>query len=408
MDRLGLADIARRAGVGVDVVRSYVEAGVLTPDATGAYRSSDIARARLVSALVEAGVSLHAMAAAIADGRLSFRFVDLLMPDPVGLVPVSSAADDAAARDQEEAIQRILGTKRDAGDPIREDDLAILDVITRAVELGAPGDRAVSMVRSVGQAAKKITDLQRDFIDEVLLTPAIARTGSPIAALEATSETRYAYRELGRRLSALLLERFVDDAVFTNLVELTEQALAEGGVQAPALRETVVFVDVSGYTGLAEVHGDLVSAHQAGLLADFVQDLARVHGARLVKTLGDGAMVHATSAHVGLEVALEAVSRAETNGIWALHAGVNTGAMVRRDGDYYGAAVNIASRVADQAGPGEVVVTQAVVDAWTGDNVDFTAIGPVNLKHVAEPVALFRAARRQRQAPRHRDSESRA
>lgn len=393
--------------MGTDDVRSYVEAGVLTPDAAGAYRPSDIARARLVSALVEAGVSLDAMAAAIADGRLSFRFVDLLMPEPVGLVPASSAADDASSRNHDAAVGRILGTKRDAGDPIREDDLAILDVVARAVQLGAPDDRAVSMVRSFGQAAKKVTDLQRDFIDEVLLAPTIARTGSPIAALEATSETRYAYRELGRRLSALLLERFVDDAVFTNLVELTEQALAEGGIRTPALRDTVVFVDVSNYTSLAEVHGDLVSAHQAGLFAGFVEDLARVHGARLVKTLGDGAMVHATSADVGLEVALEAVSGAGTTGIWTLHAGVNTGAMVRRDGDYYGAAVNIASRVADQAGPGEVVVTQAVVDAWTGDDVDFTPIGPVNLKHVGQPVALFRAARRQRHSPHRRDSGSR-
>ncbi len=378
----------------MDLVRSYVDAGVLAPDAAGAYRPSDIARVRLVSALVEAGASLPAMAAAIADGRLSFRFVDLLMPEPVGLVPPPSAVDDASSRIHEEAIQRILGSTRDAGEPIREDDLAILDIVTQAVQLGAPPDRVVSIVRSLSQAAKKVTDLQRDFIDEVLLAPAIARTGSTIAALDATSETRYAYRELGRRLSALLVERFVDDAVFTNLVELTEQALAASGVQAPAPRETVVFIDVSNYTSLAETHGDLVSARQAGLLADFVQDLARVHGARLVKTLGDGAMVYATSARVGLEVALESVSGAGPIGIWALHAGVNTGAMVRRDGDYYGAAVNIASRAADQAGPGEVVVTQAVVDAWIGDDVDFTPLGAVKLKHVGEPVALFRAARR--------------
>jgi len=344
---------------------------------------------------VEAGVSLDAMADAIADGRLSLRFVDLLMPEPVALVPPPPPAGDPASRAREDAIQRILGMRHEAGDPIREDDLELFRLLERAVHLGAPDDRILGILRSFAQAAKKVTLLQRDFIDEVLLAPAVARTKSPIAALESTSETRYAYRALGRRLNALLLERFVDEAVFTNLVELTEQALVAGGVQPPALRDTVVFIDVSNYTSLAEVHGDLVSAQQAGLLAGLVQDLARDHGARLVKTLGDGAMVHATSARVGLEVALEAVSGAAAMGLWTLHAGVNTGAMVRRDGDYFGAAVNVASRAADQAGPGEVVVTQAVIDAWTGEGVDFSPIGSVSLKHVREPVALFRAARRE-------------
>lgn len=394
MDGQGLADIARKANVDVDAVRRYVEVGVLIPDSSGAFRPSDVARARLVAALVEAGVSLGAMADAIADGRLSFAFVDLLMPEPVGMVAPPDPVDDEGSRRRDDAIQHILGTGREPGEPIRADDLAILQVLEQAVRLGAPEDRVLRIARAFAQTAKKVTDLQRDFIDEVLLAPAVARTRSPIAALEETSETRYAYRDLGRRLHSLLLDRFVDDAVFANLVALTEQALVAGGVLAPAPRDTVVFVDVSDYTTLAEIHGDPVAAQQAGRLADRMQDLARTHGARLVKTLGDGAMVHATTPEVGLEVALDAVSGATAAGLWKLHAGVNTGPMVRRDGDYFGTAVNVASRAADKAGPDEVVVTQAVVDAWTGAGVDFTPLGSASLKHVREPVALYLARRR--------------
>ena len=67
--------------------------------------------------------------------------------------------------------------------------------------------------------------------------------------------------------------------------------------------------------------------------------------------------------------------------------------MLRRDGDYFGAAVNVASRVADLAEPGEVRVTRAVVEAWTGgDGVGFDRVGDFELKNVATPVSLYRAS----------------
>ena len=86
------------------------------------------------------------------------------------------------------------------------------------------------------------------------------------------------------------------------------------------------------------------------------------------------------------------VEGAAARGIWALHAGVSGGYMVRRGGDYYGAAVNVAARVAEQAGPGEVFVTREMVDEWTGGPaVQFTELGEFPLKNVATPMSLFRA-----------------
>lgn len=109
-----------------------------------------------------------------------------------------------------------------------------------------------------------------------------------------------------------------------------------------------------------------------------------------MKSLGDAALVHFPSATPALDFALEMVQQAESRGLWALHAGVNSGPMLRRDGDYFGTAVNIASRVADAAGPGEVVVTRRVVDAWQGESVTFDSLGHVPVKNVDEPVEMFR------------------
>jgi len=64
--------------------------------------------------------------------------------------------------------------------------------------------------------------------------------------------------------------------------------------------------------------------------------------------------------------------------------------MVRRDGDYFGSVVNLASRAAEYASPLEILVTQEVVDAWSGGNdVDFKGIGAVGLKNVKRRIELF-------------------
>lgn len=66
--------------------------------------------------------------------------------------------------------------------------------------------------------------------------------------------------------------------------------------------------------------------------------------------------------------------------------------MIHQDGDYYGRTVNVAARVADRAGPGEVLVTPDIVVA-VGDDVSFTEVGPVMLKGLDEPLVLHRAGR---------------
>jgi adenylate cyclase len=390
---LGAEDLALHAGVALETIESFVDAGMLLADESGGFSEPDIARVRLVDALVAAGLGLEELTEAVRDGRLSLAYVDLLMPEPVRMIPLPDGAEEAARLEHEGALRLILGSERTHGDPIREDDFAILGMVAEAIQLGAPPDRVVRIIRTITQLAARLTDLQRDWVDEVLLAPAIERTGSPIAALEETSAARLRYREIGKEITGLLMDRLVDDAIFRNLVELTEQALSDVGIHPTGDQQTIVFIDISDYTRLAEERGDTESALQASRLTEFVDTLARRHGGRLVKSLGDGAMVHVSQQGAGLSIALEAVSSAESVGLWPLHAGVNSGPMVRRDGDFFGAAVNIASRVANAAGPGQVIVTGNVVSAARGSNNNFIPLGEAHLKNVRVPVPLFRVER---------------
>ena len=72
--------------------------------------------------------------------------------------------------------------------------------------------------------------------------------------------------------------------------------------------------------------------------------------------------------------------------------GVHTGSALYRDGDYYGRAVNLASRVGARATGGEVLVTREVAEA-AGRRLPFQPIGEVKLKGFEEATALFLATR---------------
>ena len=73
--------------------------------------------------------------------------------------------------------------------------------------------------------------------------------------------------------------------------------------------------------------------------------------------------------------------------------GLHAGPVLFQEGDYFGRTVNIAARIAEYARPGEVVVSQEVVDASTGSGLAFTEIGPVDLKGVAGAMQLHSARR---------------
>lgn len=390
--RVNIEQIAESAGVTTDELTEFINAGVVVPDEEGGFRPGDVARVRLASSLISSGISLEELSEAVRESRLSFDYVDRLMPEPVALVRPSE--DDADALRWGADLEPILGTTRSPQGLVRSDDLRVLRMMSRAVEIGIPPERVVRIARSFAQVASRLVDMQREFVDEVLLEPAIEETGSPIAALEKTAETRYEYRQLGRALLFELMDRQVDDAVFRNLVQLTEFALAEGGVDFSHGQEGVAFIDIGEYSRLSETHGDDVAAIQASRLADLVQDLARQRQGRLVKSLGDGALVHAEAPDHVLQLTLDVVGKAGERGIWPLHAGVNVGRVVQRDGDLFGTAVNVASRIAEEAKPGEVVVSKGVVDAVGPiEGVEFEAAGQAQLKNISVPVELFRARR---------------
>src|SRR2546423_11879347 len=95
----------------------------------------------------------------------------------------------------------------------------------------------------------------------------------------------------------------------------------------------------------------------------------------------------------GVLAALDMVDGVADAGLPPAHVGLHAGPVLFQEGDYFGQTLNLASRIADYARPGEVLVTREVVEASTDAGARFTEIGPVELKGVAGAVQLHAAHR---------------
>ena len=112
-----------------------------------------------------------------------------------------------------------------------------------------------------------------------------------------------------------------------------------------------------------------------------------------MKWLGDGVMFYFADSAPSVLAALEIVEGAASHELPPARVGIHAGPVVFQEGDYFGRTVNIAARIAEHAGPGQVLVTQEVVAVAEGTPVTFTDIGPVELKGVSEAIRLHSARR---------------
>jgi adenylate cyclase len=120
----------------------------------------------------------------------------------------------------------------------------------------------------------------------------------------------------------------------------------------------------------------------------------------VVKELGDGLLLWFPDADAGLSTALglqerfEAAAEETELPLW-VRMGLHWGRQTRRRDDLVGHDVNIAARIVDVAGPGEVLLSDATRTALAGSvvGVSFDELGPVVMKGIPDPIPLYRAWR---------------
>jgi class 3 adenylate cyclase len=157
---------------------------------------------------------------------------------------------------------------------------------------------------------------------------------------------------------------------------------------------TFLFADLVGYTALTEAVGDAAAADLAREFRRTMCALSRDHGARQVKSMGDGVMIWVADAGDAVSLAAGTLNNVgRRSDLLPVRVGVHTGPAVRRGNDWYGSAVNVAARLAEQAKPNEALVSEAT---WAMARCEYTK--PVDtpremvLKGLDRRVAAWRLA----------------
>jgi adenylate cyclase len=154
-------------------------------------------------------------------------------------------------------------------------------------------------------------------------------------------------------------------------------------------QHTFLFCDLVGFTALTDAEGDDRAAAVAGALRGRVNAGAETHDAEVVKWMGDAAMIRCGDPAGAIRLALRLVDEVDADPeLPPVRVGIHSGSAVGRDGDWYGHAVNVASRLCSVAAGGEVLVSESTLA--TARELPTVTLGERRLhwlKNVTEPVA---------------------
>jgi adenylate cyclase len=294
------------------------------------------------------------------------------------------------------AVREATGSAApDATDRVREIELAIVPHIKADLAIGYPPEVVARSLRTMGDSLRRYVLADAAAIDAYLIEPIAKRstsTGSEIATAAVAATERRAIPADAALLAIFHAQQA--HAWTSSIIEAFEASLARAGLYGRAERPPAIcFLDITGYTRLTAERGDRAAAKLADELSHLVQGTSIQQGGRPVKWLGDGVMFYFRDPGSAAMAAVSMAEGVQTAGLPPAHIGLHAGPVLFQDGDYFGQTVNIASRIADYARPGEVLVSEAVVEASTQSAVAFTEVGPVDLKGVGRPITLHAAHR---------------
>jgi adenylate cyclase len=395
--RISAQELAELVPCSLDEVQRLEGLGLLErSEDDGYFDSAAVHLVRLMAAFEEAGVSLDDVARGVAAGELSFP-LGLFMPEPAAR---PETFDELGARLDRPAellrrLSRELGLPPMADDLVREEDAEVLALIVTRLDLADDAELS-RFARLYGGTVQRLVSSGLQFFDQ-----AVRRRVATFDDLSNEQKDALVYQKAGgytELVAAIvpwLQRRHREHSVLDYLVSVTEEFMAERGITPPQPKQppAIAFLDLTGYTAVAEERGDQAAAELASGLAGVVNQAAQAHGGRPVKWLGDGVMFHFADPARAILGGLDIVEQTERTISVAARMGINAGTVIAQEGDYFGRTVNIAARIADYARPHEVLVSEEARQNGDAAPVRFELIGDVPLKGVSNAVRLHRVTR---------------
>lgn len=156
------------------------------------------------------------------------------------------------------------------------------------------------------------------------------------------------------------------------------------------MQRTFAFVDVSGFTAFTDGNGDAAAVEVLETIRGSIRRLASVHGVRIAKWLGDGAMLVGVEPEPVIEAVVDMIEANRETTALSLRAGVATGGVILFEGDdHIGQAVNLASRLSDLAAADEILAPKSMMTSLLV-NTRAVPAGEQQVPGIAAPVQLVR------------------
>jgi adenylate cyclase len=344
------------------------------------------ARERLLSELLDDGVPLEELRTAVAEDRLALVPVERLLSGGDERMTLAEAAERAGV-DQDFLARdwRALGMASPGEDAriYTERDVNAAKRVAALVEGGIPQESVLEIARLLGMSMSQLAAANRRVVADAFL-----REG----------DTEYGAAKRFEGVARGLLPLIGETLPYVLGLHLREQlrhdafGLAELSTGRPAAVDdaTICFADLVDFTQL----GETLEPEEIGGVTGRLGELASAAvepPVRLVKMIGDAAMLVGPEPGAVVDAALAMVAAAEQEGedFPMLRAGVASGQALPRGGDWYGRPVNLASRITTVARPGSVLTDTDVREALDGE-YDWSFAGERRLKGIEGRVKLFR------------------
>src|SRR5436305_8551505 len=265
-----------------------------------------------------------------------------------------------------------------------EADLEAARRLKTFLDAGLPEERLLGVARTIRMGTARIAEANRELIVRTLIRPGDTERD---VAERFVAAADYMLPLVGPTV-VYALQAHLLDQIRRDVIGATNLASGEVG---GAVNRTVCFADRVEFTRL----GEEIAPEELGMVAGRLEERATAVAeppVRLVKTVGDEVMLVSSEPEPMVAAALQLIAAAEAEGQqfpW-LRAGIASGPTLPQSGDYYGRAVNLASRLTGVARPGSVVLDEATKDA-VGDAFDFSYVGERRLKGLDYRAKLYRA-----------------
>jgi adenylate cyclase len=347
------------------------------------------ARVALLERLSQDGVSLEELKQAAGQGRLALLPVERFLEGGGRRYTIDEVAQRSGLdRNFFEAVLRAMGVARPGAEErlFTEADVSDAQRIRAARQLGIPDEDLLEVIRAMSRALANVATTVTRVFGRAFLRPG-----------DTEEQLAIRYAEASEALSPIVGEALMHIFNLHLRDEVRQAAVGQDEIESGSIPEaqemTICFADLVGFTRLGErIEPDELGAI-AGRLGSLALEVAEPP-VRLVKTIGDAAMLVAPAADPLLDAALSLVQAADEEGrkFPPLHAGVAQGLVLGRGGDWYGRPVNLASRITGFARPGSVVAAEEVRQAATGDWA-WSYAGKRKFKGVKGDVAVYRVRR---------------